>query len=63
MNRTKKNHTENTIVFRCKTHNCEQRLMDYHITGKNVNLNLEAFKLKCTKCKRVMRLKNYTEIC
>ena len=35
--------------------------MNYYVTGNNVDLNLEGFELKCEKCKRVLRLKNYTE--
>jgi len=35
--------------------------MNYYVTGKNVDLNLSGFELKCEKCKRVLRLKNYTE--
>lgn len=35
--------------------------MNYYVTGKNIKLNLEGFELKCEKCKRVLRLKNYTE--
>ena len=34
---------------------------NYYVTGNNVDLNLEGFELKCEKCKRVLRLKNYTE--
>ena len=35
--------------------------MNYYVTGNNVDLNLGGFELKCEKCKRVLRLKNYTE--
>lgn len=35
--------------------------MNYYVTGNNVELNLGGFELKCEKCKRVLRLKNYTE--
>ena len=35
--------------------------MNYYITGSDVELYLEGFELKCEKCKRVLRLKNYTE--
>lgn len=35
--------------------------MNYYVTGKDVELNLGGFELKCEKCKRVLRLKNYTE--
>lgn len=49
------------IEIRCKRHNCNKLFMNYYVTGKNVELNLEGFELKCEKCKRVLRLKNYTE--
>ena len=35
--------------------------MNYYVTGENVELNLQGFELKCEKCKRVLRFKNYTE--
>ena len=35
--------------------------MYYYVTGNNVELNLQGFELKCEKCKRVLRLKKYTE--
>lgn len=35
--------------------------MNYYVTGNNVELNLEGFEFKCDKCKRVLRLKNYSE--
>lgn len=49
------------IEIRCKRHNCNRLFMNYYITGKDVELNLEGFELKCEKCKRVLRLKNYSE--
>lgn len=49
------------IEIRCKRHNCNKLFMNYYITGKTVELNLEGFELKCEKCKRVLRLKNYSE--
>lgn len=61
MNKMKTGNEGDKIIFRCKTHNCDHRFMDYYITGKDVDLHLEAFELKCTKCKRVLRLKKYTE--
>lgn len=44
---------EGKIEFRCKA--CNNRLFDY-ISG---DMHIE---MKCTRCKRVMVLKNYTEI-
>lgn len=35
--------------------------MVYHITGSDKILEMEGFELKCEKCKRVLRLRNYTE--
>ena len=49
------------IEIHCKTHNCNRLLMNYFITGKNLELQLEGIELKCEKCKRVLRMKNCTE--
>lgn len=35
--------------------------MNYYTTGKNIELDLNGFELKCEKCRRVFRLKYYTE--
>ncbi len=50
------------IEIRCKNGHCNRLFMNYYVTGNNVDLNLEGFELKCEKCKRVLRLKNYTEV-
>jgi hypothetical protein len=52
---------EKKIEIRCKNGHCNRLFMNYYVTGNNVDLNLERFELKCEKCKRVLRLKNYTE--
>ena len=52
---------ENRIEIRCKSHKCNKLFMYYYVTGNNVELNLQGFELKCEKCKRVLRLKKYTE--
>ena len=49
------------IEIRCKNHNCNRLLMNYYTTGKNIELDLNGFELKCEKCRRVFRLKYYTE--
>lgn len=49
------------IEIRCKKHRCNRLLMNYYITGDDVELHLEGFELKCDKCKRVLRMKNYSE--
>ena len=49
------------IEIRCKKHNCNQLLMNYFATGENVKLCLQGIELKCEKCGRVFRLKEYTE--
>lgn len=46
------NNTEDKIVIRCRK--CNQRMFDY-ISG---DVQLE---MKCSRCKRVMVMKNYTE--
>ena len=35
--------------------------MNYYITGKDVELHMEGFELKCSKCRRLLRLKNCKE--
>ena len=49
------------VEFRCRRHNCNKLLLNYYITGVGSNLHLEVIELKCNKCKRVLRLKKYTE--
>lgn len=49
------------IEIRCRNSHCNRLFMNYFVTGNNVNLNLGGFELKCDKCKRVIRLKKYTE--
>ena len=49
------------IEIRCRNGKCNRLFMNYYVTGRNVELNLEGFELKCEKCKRILRLKNYTE--
>ena len=49
------------IEIRCKRNSCNKLFMNYYVTGNDVELNLGGFELKCEKCKRVLRLKNYTE--
>ena len=49
------------IEIRCRNGHCNRLFMNYYVTGNNVDLNLGGFELKCEKCKRVLRLKHYTE--
>lgn len=49
------------IEIRCKTHKCNRLFMNYYVTGENIDLNLQGIELKCEKCKRILRLKKYTE--
>ena len=49
------------IEIRCKRNNCNRLFMNYYIAGKDIELHMEGFELKCEKCRRVLRLKNYTE--
>lgn len=49
------------IEIRCKRHNCNRLLMNYYATGKDISLDMQGFELKCEKCKRVFRMKKYTE--
>lgn len=51
----------NKIEIRCKNHKCNRLFMNYYVTGENVELNLQGFELKCEKCKRVLRMKKYSE--
>lgn len=47
------------IEIRCRR--CNKLFMNYYLTGNEVNLHMEGVELKCDKCKRVLRLKKYTE--
>ena len=47
------------IEMRCKKSN--KLFMNYYLTGENIDLNLQGLELKCEKCKRILRLKKYTE--
>ena len=49
------------IEIRCGRHNCNKLFMNYYVTGNNIELNLQGLELKCEKCKRVLRMKKYTE--
>ena len=49
------------IEIRCKTHKCNRLFMNYYVTGDNIELNLQGIEIKCEKCKRVLRLKKYSE--
>lgn len=49
------------IEFRCKNIHCNKLIMKYYISGNDVRLKFDGLELKCEKCKRVFRLKNYTE--
>lgn len=48
-----------TIELHCKE--CKQRFFDYMVTGDNETIVLQGISLKCTRCKRVLVLKKYTE--
>lgn len=47
------------IELHCKE--CNQRFFDYMVTGNNETIVLQGISLKCTRCKRVLVLKKYTE--
>ena len=49
------------VEFRCRSHNYNKLLLNYYITGVGSNIHLEGVELKCNRCKRVIRFKNYTE--
>ena len=49
------------IEIRCRRANCNKLFMNYFHTGESNGLYLAGIELKCEKCKRVLRLKNYTE--
>lgn len=51
----------NSIDIRCRNKHCNKLFMVYHITVSDKILEMEGFELKCEKCKRVLRLRNYTE--
>lgn len=47
------------IEIRCRR--CNRLFMNYYLTGNEADLHMEGIELKCDKCKRVLRLKKYTE--
>lgn len=47
------------IELHCKE--CNRRFFDYIVTGNNETIALQGISLKCTRCKRVLVLKKYTE--
>lgn len=49
------------IEIRCKRERCNRLLMNYFVRGKDITLNLEGLEVKCSKCGRMIRMKNYTE--
>lgn len=55
----KDNNIEDTIELRCSK--CNMKLMDYMIQYDDTACALNGVCLKCSRCKRVMRLMKYTE--
>lgn len=49
------------IEIRCKKRNCNRLFMNYYVIGRDIELHLEGFEMKCEKCKRILRLKNCSE--
>ena len=49
------------VEIRCGERNCNRLLMNYFTTGKDMELHLGGFELKCEKCKRIFRLKDFRE--
>ncbi len=49
------------IQIRCKRPYCNKLFMIYHPSAYNNGLCLAGVELKCEKCKRVLRFKNYTD--
>lgn len=49
------------IEFRCKNIRCNKLIMKNYMTGNNERLSCDGLEFKCEKCKRVFKLKNYTE--
>jgi len=48
------------IEIRCKKQGCGRLLLKYDVTDcLNSNIDLSGAEIKCNKCKRVLRLKNY----
>lgn len=50
---------EDTIELRCNK--CNMKLMDYMVQNDDTACALNGVCLKCSRCKRVMRLMKYTE--
>lgn len=47
------------IELHCKA--CNMRFFDYIVTGDDNTIALQGISLKCSRCKRVLILKKYTE--
>ena len=48
------------IEIRCRRANCNKLFMNYFPTGESNGLYLAGIELKCEKCKRVLRLAEYS---
>lgn len=54
------------IEIRCKRQGCGRLLLKYDVADcEKTNIDLTGAEIKCSKCKRVLRLKNYncSELC
>lgn len=49
------------IEIRCNRKYCNKLLMIYKIEGKDKVVPIKNLEIKCNKCKRVIRTKNYYE--
>lgn len=50
---------KNSIEIRCRE--CNQRLMDYTLTHRDDTIVIQGITVKCTRCKRMLVMKKYTE--
>ena len=50
---------KNRIEIHCRK--CNQRLMDYTLSEKDETIVLQGITIKCTRCKRMLVMKKYTE--
>ncbi len=55
------NNKNDRIEFRCKSHGCRRLLFIYYPAENHGSILARGIEMKCEKCKRVIRLKNYSQ--
>lgn len=52
---------KDVIEIRCRQ--CKKLMMNYYVCGDDSEVALQGIGVKCDRCKRVMILKKYNEVC